>query len=144
MGDQPKICNICTLSSWKANVSVRYCCVNECKNNDTFCNVSLYKFPRNVETRQKWIDFVNREEGWVPNSGLFICSAHFGEAKNSLVMYETRSNKNKKFVIYINIPHLRLYTMYCMTVIGKCTWAEIIWCGFQPMRCLFLILLSLP
>ena len=58
MGDQPKICTICTLSSWKANVSVRYCCVNECKNNETFCNVSLYKFPRNVETRQKWIDFV--------------------------------------------------------------------------------------
>ena len=33
--------------------------------------------------------------------------------------------------------------MYCMTVIGKCTWAEIIRCGFRPMRCLFLVLLSL-
>lgn len=38
----------------------------------------FYRFPRNVELRQRWIDAVRRDN-FVPSKTAVLCSAHFAE-----------------------------------------------------------------
>ncbi|KAB0803664.1 hypothetical protein PPYR_00634 [Photinus pyralis] len=38
----------------------------------------MYSFPKDVQIRKAWIEFVNKE-GWVPIGISYLCSQHFGE-----------------------------------------------------------------
>ncbi|XP_070694518.1 uncharacterized protein [Pempheris klunzingeri] len=60
---------------------VHTCVVAGCRNRRTpGTSLSFYRFPRDPERKQRWIDAVNRE-GWVPNDGSRLCSTHFISGK---------------------------------------------------------------
>lgn len=56
---------------------VHTCVVSGCRNRRTpGTALSFYRFPRDPERKQRWVDAVNRE-GWQPNDGSRLCSTHF-------------------------------------------------------------------
>uniref|UniRef100_A0A3Q1EDX7 Uncharacterized LOC110961749 n=1 Tax=Acanthochromis polyacanthus TaxID=80966 RepID=A0A3Q1EDX7_9TELE len=56
---------------------VHTCVVSGCRNRRTpGTSLSFYRFPRDPDRKQRWINAVNRE-GWVPNDGSRLCSTHF-------------------------------------------------------------------
>nr|XP_019956310.1 PREDICTED: uncharacterized protein LOC109638005 isoform X3 [Paralichthys olivaceus] len=56
---------------------VHTCVVTGCRNRRTpGTGLSFYRFPRDPDRKQRWIEAVNRE-GWVPNDGSRLCSTHF-------------------------------------------------------------------
>ncbi|XP_047456155.1 uncharacterized protein LOC125017282 isoform X2 [Mugil cephalus] len=67
---------------------VHTCVVAGCRNRRTpGTTLSFYRFPRDPERKQRWIEAVNRE-GWVPNDGSRLCSTHFISAPLSPEMKE--------------------------------------------------------
>ncbi|KAG7256454.1 hypothetical protein CRUP_001582 [Coryphaenoides rupestris] len=60
---------------------VHTCVVSGCRNRRTpGTALSFYRFPRDPERKQRWVDAVNRE-GWQPNDGSRLCSTHFISGK---------------------------------------------------------------
>uniref|UniRef100_A0A3Q1B0Z3 THAP domain-containing protein 1 n=1 Tax=Amphiprion ocellaris TaxID=80972 RepID=A0A3Q1B0Z3_AMPOC len=56
---------------------VHTCVVSGCRNRRTpGTSLSFYRFPRDPDRKQRWINAVNRE-GWIPNDGSRLCSTHF-------------------------------------------------------------------
>ncbi|XP_053296486.1 uncharacterized protein LOC128456365 isoform X1 [Pleuronectes platessa] len=56
---------------------VHTCVVTGCRNRRTpGTGLSFYRFPRDPDRKQRWIEAVNRE-GWIPNDGSRLCSIHF-------------------------------------------------------------------
>ncbi|XP_034429444.1 uncharacterized protein LOC117754583 isoform X5 [Hippoglossus hippoglossus] len=56
---------------------VHTCVVTGCRNRRTpGTGLSFYRFPRDPDRKQRWIEAVNRE-GWIPNDGSRLCSTHF-------------------------------------------------------------------
>ena len=54
---------------------MRYCCVRDCKANDSYKDISFYKFPKNYE--KSWIEVAGRGMDWRPSPNTFMCSLHF-------------------------------------------------------------------
>ncbi|XP_059895294.1 uncharacterized protein LOC132448209 isoform X1 [Gadus macrocephalus] len=60
---------------------VHTCVVSGCRNRRTpGTALSFYRFPRDPERKQRWVDAVNRQ-GWQPNDGSRLCSSHFISGK---------------------------------------------------------------
>ena len=73
-----KIFSFAYTAQWQwYTVNMKYCCVQDCKTNNTTAGVSLHKFPKNENLRKLWILAARREEGWLPREYNFICSLHF-------------------------------------------------------------------
>ncbi|XP_034429443.1 uncharacterized protein LOC117754583 isoform X4 [Hippoglossus hippoglossus] len=67
---------------------VHTCVVTGCRNRRTpGTGLSFYRFPRDPDRKQRWIEAVNRE-GWIPNDGSRLCSTHFISAPLSPEMKE--------------------------------------------------------
>ncbi|XP_038063173.1 THAP domain-containing protein 11-like [Patiria miniata] len=63
---------------------VHTCVVVRCKHRKTAgSGISFYRFPTDEERRQKWINAIKCEPGWMPNDGSRLCSAHFISGKQS-------------------------------------------------------------
>lgn len=81
---------------------VNCCSVNGCKNRSAV-GLSFYTFPTEPIRRKKWIDFVNKNSGWLPAIGSRICSIHF-----SLCQFENipglRKLKNSAIPTILTIP----------------------------------------
>ena len=54
--------------------SMRYCCMRDCTNNDSYANISFHTFPKDEKYRSLWIDSVNRGENWKPKPRTVVCS----------------------------------------------------------------------
>lgn len=63
---------------WCAICTMRYCVVNNCPGKSG-TGVSFYTFPRDVEQREKWVQFVRRSgrPDWVTKKRSELCSLHF-------------------------------------------------------------------
>lgn len=51
------------------------CCVDGCSGS-MYYGLSLFKFPKRIELRQKWIEQINRAN-WLPTDFHVVCSRHF-------------------------------------------------------------------
>lgn len=61
----------------------RICCAVGCTNNSqTDGDLRFHGFPKDPETKKKWVAAVSRSDGespWSPSSSTKLCSAHFTE-----------------------------------------------------------------
>ena len=63
-------------------IMVKRCCVYKCRGNyKNTATISVFRFPTNLELKNKWIKNFHREKEFTVNKESVVCAAHFHESE---------------------------------------------------------------